>query len=644
MTKHFDQDESSPANDKSGRETGGTQGSAEHYKLPVPLVGSQAIEEEAAPDPYERFLNRIQDTLPGDYVVDIERKVIVSPAANAVVCGLICPVLHVRDPQSGSDWAICIQFLDHDGALQTETFEDNDVFGKGRYLQELRRHGLYVGFFPKLLTRLIHEWIWQSPIPKGWRVDRTGWLTLPGEEQIYIQPDGSVSSGRDGTHQQLVLRNARRVEVNGTLRQWSEEVAAYAVGNRILMFVIAAALAGPFLKSADLQTAAFNLFGRSSSGKTLLMQAATSCWGHPASARKWSDAVPRLPTLRRLHNDGSMSFDGFPVSPTAKDLRTFASIEEDSHYADADTHHRNVFLITAEATTATMFQRHRKLCSEAFEARVCNIPVDRELHGAFGELHGHDEPDGLIAALHSAMASHHGHAGPSLVQWMLLNPRTAEDRFSYHVERFMRRELRSRGEGMLDGMGFQRLRRLAVVAAAGETAIVAGVLPWPRNSCARAVHEIASFWHAAATETEFGQPLHRLRDFLARHDLPWRGGDPIPEEQPVGFQDDEHFYIKSEIFREEITADRGHLDALDQAGVVNRGTEKDLFQYRTGATEWRGRPRVYRISKDRLAACSPMVEDECPPQEDVIRLFPFFDDEDDEPGRRESDNLRPSLR
>lgn len=642
MTEHFDENGISPENEESGQGNSGAQGSGEPYNLPVPLAGSQATEEETAPDPYERFLKRIQDTLPGDYAVDIEQKVIVSITAKAIVCGLICPVLHVRNPQSGKDWAICIQFLDHDETLQTETFDDTDIFGKGQYLHELRRHGLYLGFSPRSVTRLIHEWIWQSPPTKGWRVDRTGWLTIPGEEQIYVQPDGSISSGHVVAHQEIVLRDASQAEMNGTLQQWSGKVAAYAAGNRMLMFAIAAALAGPFLKAADLQTAAFNLFGRSSSGKTLLMQAAASCWGHPASVRRWSDAVARLPALRRLYNDGSMAIDGFPVSPTVKDLRTFASIEEDSHYADADTRHRNVFLITAEASTATVFQRNRKLCSEAFKARVCDIPADRERYGALGELHGHEEPDGLIAALHSAMASHHGHAGPALVRWMLHNPRTAQDRFSYHLERFMRRELRSRGEAMLDHIPFQQLRRLALVAAAGETAIVAGVLPWPRNSCARAVHEIASSWHAAATETEFGQPLRWLRDFLARHNLPWRGHEPIPEDQPVGFQDDEHFYIKSEIFREEITADRGHLDALDQAGVVNRGTEKDLFQYRTGATEWRGRPRVYRISKDRLAAHSPMVEDECPTQDDVIRLFPFFDDEDDAPGGWESNNVRPS--
>lgn len=644
MTEHFDEDGISPANEESGLEQGGTRDPEEHYNLPVPFADTQAAEEEIAPPPYEQFLKQIRDTLPDSYAMDIERKVIVSIMNNVVVCGLICPVLHVRDPQSGHNWATCLQFLDHDGTLRTATFDDTDVFGKGRYLQELRRQGLYVGFLPTLVTSLIREWMWQSPVPKGWRVDRAGWLTIPGEAQAYVQPDGSVSSGRGAPRQALILRDARRVEANGTLRQWSGDVAARAVGNQMLMFAIAAALSGPFLKAADLQTAAFNFFGRSSSGKTLLMQAAASCWGHPASVHRWSEAGARLPNLRRLHNDGAMAVDGFPISPTTKDLRTFAAIEEDSHYADADIRHRNVFLLTAEASTATVFQRHRKLCSEAFQARVCDIPADQDLHSALGALHGNEEPDGLIAALHSAMASHHGHAGPALVRWMLDNPRTAPDRFSYHVERFMRRELGTRGDGKPDRMRVQQLRRLALVAAAGETAIVAGVLPWPRNSCARAVHEIASFSHAAATDAEFGQPLHRLRDFLARHDLPWRAEDPIPEDQPVGFQDDEHVYIRSEVFREEITADRGHLDALDQAGIVNRGTEKDLFQYRTGATEWRGRPRVYRISKARLAAHSPVVEDECMTQEDVIRLFPFSDNEDHEPEHREGNDARPSGR
>ena len=104
MTERFDEDGISPANEESGLEQGGTRGPEGHYNLPVPFAGTQAAEEETAPPPYEQFLKQIRATLPDGYAMDIERKVIVSIMNNAVVCGLICPVLHVRDPRSGHDW------------------------------------------------------------------------------------------------------------------------------------------------------------------------------------------------------------------------------------------------------------------------------------------------------------------------------------------------------------------------------------------------------------------------------------------------------------------------------------------------------------------------------------------------------------
>ena len=221
--------------------------------------------------------------------MDEEEQVIVNAAIPDGLCGLFRPVLRVRDPHSGSGWALKLEFLDPDGRIRTQTYEETDTFGTGRYVQELRGYGFYIGPAPTEVTRLLRSWTRQSPPAKGWRVARTGWSTFPDEEEVYVHSDGSVDSDRNHLGQKIILRGARPVEVNGTLEQWSAVVASMAVGNPLMIFVIAASLAAPFMKPADLQTIVFNLYGRSSSGKSLLLQVAQSCWGDPARLRRWSE-------------------------------------------------------------------------------------------------------------------------------------------------------------------------------------------------------------------------------------------------------------------------------------------------------------------------------------------------------------------
>ncbi|MFC3166986.1 DUF927 domain-containing protein [Paracoccus fontiphilus] len=607
MTDDFNRDGISPASEESVRESRNTSETEEHCNLPVPLAGLQTKGTEATFDPIQEFMQQVREALPFGYAVDEEEQVIFNDDNPSGVCGLFRPVLRLRDPHSGSKWALQLEFLDPDGKLRTRVFEETDVFGKGQYLQELRGHGFYIGPLSTEVTRLLRYWLRRSPPAKGWRVERTGWLTNPGEPEVYVHLDGRIGADRDHAGQEIVLVGARRDEVNGTLEQWSVDIAATAVGNPLMIFVIAASLAGPFMKPADLQTIVFNLYGRSSSGKSLLLQIAQSCWGNPAGVRCWSETSARMTELRALGNDGLLACDGFPVNPSSKDLVALAALEQDSHFTEVDGRHRSLVLMSGEISTQSIFRRRRKTPSEALQTRVLDISVDGGAYGAFDDLRGQKGPDALVALLQKGIAANHGHAGPAMIRLLIENHDHCTHNLSRWMANFVREELKARG---LDGSNMvfvQHLRRFALVSVVGEMAIKWGLLPWPSGTAHQAVRDVVSVWQAASAQGEFGEALHRLMAFLRKRegDLPWAGITPFPEDHPAGYQDADYYYVRPELFRDEVADDPDELEALDRAGILANGGEQRSHQYKMGATQWHKRPRVYRISKDRLARGSP---------------------------------------
>lgn len=79
-------------------------------------------------------------------------------------------------------------------------------------------------------------------------------------------------------------------EARGTLKDWQEGVGALASGHLLPTLTISAALAGPLLLLAGQEGGGVNIFGRSSQGKTTIIQAAASVWGRgssPGFVRAW---------------------------------------------------------------------------------------------------------------------------------------------------------------------------------------------------------------------------------------------------------------------------------------------------------------------------------------------------------------------
>ncbi|MGN7870802.1 DUF927 domain-containing protein [Paracoccus sp. 22332] len=526
-----------------------------------------AVEPNTAallPDPTAQLTERISETLPEAYGVNGHDGVIFYDAIPPLpICGLICPTLRARSPQ-GRNWTLELSFIDPEGVLQTLVLSQGGIFG-GKCVSELRNRGFSI-YHDRAFLRLLQDWARIAPPSLGWVVDRTGWIALPNVGEAYVQPDGSLIGNGDAPSPAVVLRQPHPAATRGTLEGWHGGVTRLLDRNPIGKFVIAASLAGPLIRWTSFQTLALNLHGATTTGKLIL--------------------------------------HGLPANPSTPDIRHLESFDDDNPSLSPDRGFRQVILMTSEEATQRLFSRKRQTRSQAFDVRVLDIPVDGEAHGAFRDLAGYPDPGSFVAALRRALQANHGHAERALILWITQNRQRAKAIFDRSFARFLAREMERFGDAPAPPAYQQQVMRFALVAATADVTAAAGVLPWPKGRIADDVHEMVDRWRSGQDQMSFGRALARLKVFVDTHgaDLPWLGAKPETEEPASGCQDQHNIYVNRAVFRTEITEVEGELAALVHAGILIPGGEQRSYQYKMGAKQCAGRPRVYCISKDGLAS------------------------------------------
>jgi hypothetical protein len=141
-------------------------------------------------------------------------------------------------------------------------------------------------------------------------VDCTGW-----HGQAFVLPDAVYGQGEE----RLVLQSSLAVNPfrqARTLEEWNATIGAWARGNRLLMFAISAALSGPLLDLAGMDSGGFHYYGKSSSGKSTLIRAAWSVWGPRQGVRAWRATSNGLESISALHNDALLCLDEIGQAPS----------------------------------------------------------------------------------------------------------------------------------------------------------------------------------------------------------------------------------------------------------------------------------------------------------------------------------------
>ena len=447
----------------------------------------------------------------------------------------ICDPLHIMASTSdGADvnYGLLLRFQNRHGREATWAMPSELLASKGgEYMAELMRRGLHIvhnqrGAVPEYLS-------WGSKPKRKLRcVLQIGWSGTPGAKDFaYVLPSKSYGPGADG----VVLQTAggdlpEMFAASGSLAQWRNTVAAWAVGNPVLITSLCTAFVGPLLHILNMDGGGIHLIGSSSSGKSTALKVASSVWGQPDAIRKtWRATANGLEAVATQHNDSLLALDELKEC-NPKDVGTAVymlgngqgkSRATKTGAARESARFRVSVLSTGEHGIEAAMAEGGERVRAGQAVRLVDLPATRQ-HGVFDVLHGHKSGAAFSDAILQSAYANYGVAGPAFVEH-LANQKDVRDWFE-QIKAHECLQVPPDAQGQVT-----RVRdRFAALALAGELASSYGVTGWAPEAAIRACGTMFSTWlesrnasddsaGAVAGNMEEKQIVRAVSDFIEKH-------------------------------------------------------------------------------------------------------------------------------
>ncbi|MFL9592740.1 DUF927 domain-containing protein [Aeromonas schubertii] len=351
-------------------------------------------------------------------------------------------------------------------------------------------------------------------------VERTGW-----HGHAYVLPGGAI--GPDA--EQVILQTAGYTSSDfterGTLAGWQQGVAGLAVGNSRLCFALSLAFAAPLLSLVGMEGGGFHLKGESTDGKTTVMKAAASVYGHPDRySQTWRATGNAIEGIASRRNDALLcldelgELDGREAGQTAYMLANGQGkgrSKQDGELRERKAW-RLLFLSTGELSLEDHAASAGKSTQAGMEVRTIQIPSDTGHHGAFEWLHGMDGGRSFADTLKANAEAHHGTAFRTYAHALTQTMDEQREQLRAEIKQLVA-ELTPKGAGNQVG---RAINRFALVAVAGELATRLGVTGWPEGEAIRAVRVCLKAWLAERGHLgnqEDAATLMQVRGFITAH-------------------------------------------------------------------------------------------------------------------------------
>jgi putative DNA primase/helicase len=191
--------------------------------------------------------------------------------------------------RSGVSWASVLEFPDRDNKMHQWAMPSELLGGDpSAFCKTLLSMGALVTTENGLRSQLARYLMSSAPTERAISASHPGWYN-----DVFILTDG-VGSVFGRTNERVVLptndpSKSTIFEPSGSLEEWQEHVGRLCSRNSRVIMGICSALAGPVLHLMGEENGGFHFRGDSSSGKTTLLIAAASVWGHERKVmRNWN--------------------------------------------------------------------------------------------------------------------------------------------------------------------------------------------------------------------------------------------------------------------------------------------------------------------------------------------------------------------
>ena len=453
-------------------------------------------------------------------------------------------------------------------------------------------------------------------------VERTGW-----HGHAYVLPGGAIGPDAEGVILQTAGYTASDFTERGTLAGWQQGVAGLAVGNSRLCFALSLAFAAPLLSLVGMEGGGFHLKGESTDGKTTVMKAAASVYGHPDRyAQTWRATGNAIEGIASRRNDALLcldelgELDGREAGQTAYMLANGQGkgrSKQDGELRERKAW-RLLFLSTGELSLEDHAASAGKSTQAGMEVRTIQIPSDTGHHGAFEWLHGIDGGRSFADTLKANTEAHHGIVFRTYAHALTQAMDEQSERLRAEIKQ-LAAELTPEGAGNQVG---RAINRFALVAAAGELATRLGVTGWPEGEAIRAVRVCLKAWLAERGHLgnqEDAATLMQVRGFVFAHQFTrfadWFDANHRPANM-VGFRkvesDGVSFFVLPQGWLE-ITKGRDPKRAAIlclEAGYLLTGKDKKRLQRQVRLPGMGKGMRVYVLGERVLGDEGDGLEDE----------------------------------
>jgi putative DNA primase/helicase len=494
-----------------------------------------------------------------------------------------------RDPH-GAGWGKLLRWRDADGREHNRHVADADLHGEpatlcGRLADlglRIARKGQrdFVGYLCAVRAA-----------GRVTVVSRTGWHEIGGRS-VFVLPAETIGP-RACERVTLDAAAHGAYEAHGSIEEWRDGVARLASGHVLPVLAISAALAGPLLNLANVESGGVHFFGQSSKGKTTLLQMAASAWGKggtPGYLRTWRATANGLEGAAAGSTDTGLildevgQVDGREFGGALYSLANGAGKARskiDGALREPRTWRVLVVSSGEVPVDVKMAEDRGKKTRAGHLVRMLNIPAER----AFG-VFDHRGPDGDAAALAKqcklAAVTAYGTAGPKFVRRLIADDVRGDDVRAI-VNDFIATEVPTNADGQVA----RAAHRFGIIAAAGELATEFGLTGWRASEARDAAAWALAQWiggRGGTEPAEVSQAVATVRRFIEAHGEGRFDNLDDADAKPVnnragwrkGSGEDRRWLIPTETWKAEVCAG---LDAtfvasvLGERGILERSSD-----------------------------------------------------------------------
>jgi uncharacterized protein (DUF927 family) len=361
----------------------------------------------------------------------------------------------------------------------------------------------------------------------------------------------------------------------GSIEEWRSNIVRYAICNIRVAVAISAAFAAALVGPCNLESGGLHLRGPSSIGKSTALLVAGSVWGGGIGGyvRSWRATANGLEGVALAHCDTLLCLDemaqlgareaGEAAYMLANGSGKSRSARDGSARRAAAW--RILFLSSGEIGLADKVAEdgRGKRITAGQQVRIIDIPADPGAGmGLFEQLHDLPSAEALATHLRQAAIRYYGTPARRFLQSISRDLPAVKTAVLDHIQRFTHAYVPQGADGQVHRVA----HRFALVGAAGEIAVSAGILDWPPGEATRAAAKVFADWLAARGNIEPAEikaAIEQLRAFLFAHGASrfhpaWDAGhnSTVPIKDLAGFRKREgerwDYYITTSAWREEV--------------------------------------------------------------------------------------------